>query len=107
MEDDKKKYRTHTVAEKKELVRKFNNSKKNMSAFARENNIDRKALARMIRDYSDIVAEEDKLKEKALKTISDDTADSYMVQIPIVEYQEMQNKLFKYEMIINTLNQCI
>jgi transposase-like protein len=107
MDEESKKYRTRTVAEKKELVRKFYNSRQNMSAFARENDVDRKALGRMIRDYSDIVATEDKLKEKDLKTISGDTADSYMMQIPIVEYQEMQNKLFKYEMIIGTLKQCI
>jgi hypothetical protein len=107
-DENKKTYHTYTASEKKELVRKFYISKQTYAAFSRDNDIDRKVLARMVRDYSDIVAEEDRLKEKAKElTPADTTTPPYMINIPMVDYIEMQNKIIKYEMIINTLKQCL
>jgi hypothetical protein len=68
--------------------------------------MDRKTISRMIKRYGAIVEEEDR-KEKLLKTLSTDDVDIYTIKIPMVEYQEMKNKLFKYELIINTLKQCV
>lgn len=106
-------YRILSVREKKNHVREFIKGEYGSYAlYARRHGLSDRFVARMVQQYrAEVEAEIESEKNKTSSFVTDEipaeSPSSHMIQISFIEYQELKHKELRYELILNTLQQCI